>query len=145
MPTFSELFAVNVPRYTSYPTAPHFHSGIRGGFALNEEGRMRWQVIEDLMCNFEGDLEELARQPRPPSFADSMQRLAPLVSAEIVECDGFRIRVARKEVAVLRLTAATFDDYLPGKPRTASWFSVPDQCLDAKQIRFEDSANDQCC
>jgi oxygen-independent coproporphyrinogen-3 oxidase len=28
MPTLSELFAVNVPRYTSYPTAPHFHPGI---------------------------------------------------------------------------------------------------------------------
>lgn len=24
----TELFAVNLPRYTSYPTAPHFHSGI---------------------------------------------------------------------------------------------------------------------
>ena len=24
----SEFFAVNVPRYTSYPTAPHFHAGI---------------------------------------------------------------------------------------------------------------------
>jgi len=24
----SEIFAANVPRYTSYPTAPHFHTGI---------------------------------------------------------------------------------------------------------------------
>jgi oxygen-independent coproporphyrinogen-3 oxidase len=36
MPKHSELFAVNVPRYTSYPTAPHFHSGI------NEETYRRW-------------------------------------------------------------------------------------------------------
>ncbi len=28
MSRLPELFAVNVPRYTSYPTAPHFHSGI---------------------------------------------------------------------------------------------------------------------
>ena len=28
MSALSELFAVNVPRYTSYPTAPHFHAGI---------------------------------------------------------------------------------------------------------------------
>jgi len=28
MVQLSELFAANVPRYTSYPTAPHFHGGI---------------------------------------------------------------------------------------------------------------------
>ncbi len=28
MPTIHELFAANVPRYTSYPTAPHFHRDI---------------------------------------------------------------------------------------------------------------------
>jgi coproporphyrinogen III oxidase-like Fe-S oxidoreductase len=28
MVQISELFAANVPRYTSYPTAPHFHPGI---------------------------------------------------------------------------------------------------------------------
>ncbi len=27
-PNVSELFAASVPRYTSYPTAPHFHAGI---------------------------------------------------------------------------------------------------------------------
>ncbi len=26
--TIAELFAANVPRYTSYPTAPHFHKGV---------------------------------------------------------------------------------------------------------------------
>jgi oxygen-independent coproporphyrinogen-3 oxidase len=28
MPNFAELFAARVPRYTSYPTAPHFHAGV---------------------------------------------------------------------------------------------------------------------
>jgi oxygen-independent coproporphyrinogen-3 oxidase len=28
MPDIAEMFAARVPRYTSYPTAPHFHSGI---------------------------------------------------------------------------------------------------------------------
>src|SRR5215472_8808706 len=28
MSTIAELFAARVPRYTSYPTAPHFHPGI---------------------------------------------------------------------------------------------------------------------
>jgi oxygen-independent coproporphyrinogen-3 oxidase len=26
----AELFSARVPRYTSYPTAPHFHAGIDG-------------------------------------------------------------------------------------------------------------------
>jgi len=30
MVKIAELFASNVPRYTSYPTAPHFHAGING-------------------------------------------------------------------------------------------------------------------
>ena len=30
MPTHSELFSARVPRYTSYPTAPHFHAGVGG-------------------------------------------------------------------------------------------------------------------
>jgi oxygen-independent coproporphyrinogen-3 oxidase len=28
MPNIAEMFAARVPRYTSYPTAPHFHAGI---------------------------------------------------------------------------------------------------------------------
>ena len=28
MPSIHEMFAANVPRYTSYPTAPHFHGGV---------------------------------------------------------------------------------------------------------------------
>jgi len=31
MPQIAELFAARVPRYTSYPTAPHFHAGVTGG------------------------------------------------------------------------------------------------------------------
>ena len=27
----SDIFAAKVPRYTSYPTAPHFHAGINQG------------------------------------------------------------------------------------------------------------------
>ena len=27
----AEMFSAKVPRYTSYPTAPHFHAGIDGG------------------------------------------------------------------------------------------------------------------
>lgn len=30
MPAISEIFSAQVPRYTSYPTAPHFHDGIDG-------------------------------------------------------------------------------------------------------------------
>jgi oxygen-independent coproporphyrinogen III oxidase len=30
MPSHSELFSARVPRYTSYPTAPHFHAGVNG-------------------------------------------------------------------------------------------------------------------
>ena len=30
MPSHSELFSARVPRYTSYPTAPHFHAGVGG-------------------------------------------------------------------------------------------------------------------
>jgi oxygen-independent coproporphyrinogen III oxidase len=30
MPTPADLFSARVPRYTSYPTAPHFHAGVTG-------------------------------------------------------------------------------------------------------------------
>jgi oxygen-independent coproporphyrinogen-3 oxidase len=30
MSKIAALFSTNVPRYTSYPTAPHFHAGIDG-------------------------------------------------------------------------------------------------------------------
>ena len=30
MPQISDLFSARVPRYTSYPTAPHFHAGVTG-------------------------------------------------------------------------------------------------------------------
>jgi oxygen-independent coproporphyrinogen-3 oxidase len=35
MSNFAELFAARVPRYTSYPTAPHFHAGVDEGVYRN--------------------------------------------------------------------------------------------------------------
>lgn len=88
---------------------------IARGVILSEEDKIRRETIEALMCELEVDLDSLARSwgRDPAMFADSLDRLAPLIEQGVVEQRGMRISVPRQSAAALRLAASAFDEYLP--------------------------------
>ncbi len=122
-----------VPRYTSYPTAPHFGSAVDAespridagdlatsrGVALSAEDRLRRDVIERLMCDLEVDLAEVAaRHGRTArAFRSELKALGSYEREGLVALEGDRIKVDAAARPVIRHIAAHFDTY-PGADRS---------------------------
>jgi oxygen-independent coproporphyrinogen-3 oxidase len=92
------------------------------GLALDDDDRLRAEVIERLMCDLAVDLETVcARHGRAADcLAPSLASLAPLIDDGLVEISGNRVRVPERGRPFLRLACAAFDAYLnPGEERHA--------------------------
>ncbi len=88
------------------------------GILRNNEDRLRWQVIERLMCTLEVDLEAiLADHGRAADHLDScLPALNELQQDGLVERAGRHIRVTEAGRPFVRLAAAAFDEYLDRGP-----------------------------
>jgi len=82
---------------------------IARGFALNDEDRLRRDIIERIMCDLSVDLGALAPGR---DFAEELEKLAPLAEDGIITLDGGRIAVEHDGRPFVRLVAAAFDTYL---------------------------------
>ena len=84
------------------------------GVALDADDRLRRDVISDLMCHMQVDLDTVAaRHGRAVSvFDEDLADMGPLVDAGLVAIDGARLAVAEQARPVLRVIAAGFDAYL---------------------------------
>ena len=81
---------------------------------------MRSDLIEELMCRFEVDIEKISNRHNinPASQQDSIEALHPLREDSLIEIDGCQIKLSPNRRAFMRLVAAVFDAYLPsGKAR----------------------------
>jgi len=81
------------------------------GVAIDDDDRLRRDLIERLMCDLEVDLEAVcARHGRAPEYvADGIAALGPLREAGAVEVAGWRVRVRPAARLLLRLACAAFD------------------------------------
>ncbi len=93
------------------------------GVALTADDRLRRDVIEQVMCDLEVDVEEVAeahgRDPAPLAAAAS-EGLAKFIEDGLATWDGRRIAVGEKGRPFVRSVAALFDAYLAqasDKPR----------------------------
>ena len=83
------------------------------GFALSPADRLRARVIEDLMCYFEVDLDEIATEVQfEEDFQSELARLSPFIETGLVRIDGRRIAVTDEGRPFARIVASTFDSYL---------------------------------
>jgi oxygen-independent coproporphyrinogen-3 oxidase len=80
------------------------------GIALNDDDRLRANLIERLMCDLRLDLSRFGGAAR---FRDEMNTLVPLADAGLVSIDDQTIVITDAGRPLVRLAAAAFDTYLP--------------------------------
>jgi oxygen-independent coproporphyrinogen-3 oxidase len=84
------------------------------GIAVDEEDRLRREVIENLMCRLAVDLDDIGRSyRRPPGhFAAEIAALDPMEADGIVVVDGAHVTVTEEGRPLVRAVCAVFDRYL---------------------------------
>jgi len=84
------------------------------GIALNDDDRLRRDVIERLMCEMAVDLSvEAARYGRTAdSFRDEIAMLDPMITDGIATIEGDRISITEPGRPLMRAVCALFDSYL---------------------------------
>ncbi len=84
------------------------------GVAVSEEDRLRRTVIEQLMCNFSADPDEICADfgRIPDIFASEREALTEMAEDGLIEIDGGRITVSDEARPLVRTVCAVFDTYL---------------------------------
>jgi oxygen-independent coproporphyrinogen-3 oxidase len=75
---------------------------------MRDTDRVRAGIITALMCNFRVDLNHAAPDME---FSDEMALLRPLVADGLVEVDNGIITATEDGKPLIRLVAATFDEF----------------------------------
>ncbi|MGB5347352.1 MAG: oxygen-independent coproporphyrinogen III oxidase [Woeseia sp.] len=92
------------------------------GMSLNFDDNLRADIIQQLMCQAEIDIEAIERRYEinfDAYFADTREKLAQLVDDGLVEITSRRIAATSKGRYLLRIIAMCFDHYLT-KPNASS-------------------------
>jgi oxygen-independent coproporphyrinogen-3 oxidase len=86
---------------------------IRRGIAINDEDRLRRDVIERLMCDGRVDLDAIAarRGADPATLHEADGALAALAADGLVQWDGSRLAMRPEARPFLRNVAVAFDAY----------------------------------
>jgi oxygen-independent coproporphyrinogen-3 oxidase len=88
------------------------------GLVRTAEDRMRAEVIERLMCDFEVDYGAIARRHGfgPDTFAGLAEKLEPAIAAGIATLSATRVGVPREHRLFLRSVAAALDAHFIAQP-----------------------------
>jgi oxygen-independent coproporphyrinogen-3 oxidase len=78
------------------------------GHRLSDDDRIRRRLIEEIMCDFTGDLRALGGAQ---SCGNALELLSPMFADGMVRLDGDQIRVEPGAQPFCRLVAAAFDAY----------------------------------
>ncbi len=92
------------------------------GYQMTADDRLRADLIERLMCDFEVDLAQICarHRTRPDALVQSAPRLPALVADGIVQIDGNLLRIAAGSRILVRTVASAFDAYLLSSERPHS-------------------------
>jgi len=84
------------------------------GVAVNDQDRLRAEIIGRLMCDFAVDLGNVARDHGQPLdvLSEPLARIDGFVRDGVVRRDGARLTVTAPGRPFVRTVAAAFDDYL---------------------------------
>jgi oxygen-independent coproporphyrinogen-3 oxidase len=92
------------------------------GYALTGDDRLRAEIIERIMCDFEVDLDPICARHGsvPETMLKSSPRLQHLISDGVVELDGTSLVLADDSRFLVRSVAAAFDAHLDGSKQLPS-------------------------
>ena len=92
------------------------------GYRLTADDRLRADLIERLMCDFEVDLAQIAarHQTPPEALMRSAPRLQALAADGVVRVDGNVVRIAADLRFLVRTVASAFDAHLSSGGRAYS-------------------------
>jgi oxygen-independent coproporphyrinogen III oxidase len=92
------------------------------GYQLNDDDRLRAEIIERIMCNFGADLGQICARhgSDPESILRSSPRLQRLISDGIIEFDGTAFTLKDDSHFLVRSAAAAFDAHLDGSKQLHS-------------------------
>lgn len=84
------------------------------GIAINDEDRLRRDIIERLMCDMRVDLAAIAARhgQNPQRFHPELASLASMQADGLLTIDGFTISLTDAGRPLMRAACATFDQYL---------------------------------
>ena len=90
------------------------HPAVDKGIAVNDDDRLRRDIIERLMCDLEVDLSvEAARYGKSANeFSGEIEMLKPMIADGIATIDGDRISITEPGRPLMRAVCALFDTYL---------------------------------
>ena len=83
------------------------------GFVLSEQDKLRATIIEQLMCSFSCDVDEVCRQYGLPTalLVNSLAALAPYERAGLVSRDAGRVTIHTPHPMAARVICTVFDAY----------------------------------
>ena len=92
------------------------------GYALTRDDRLRAEIIERIMCDFEVDLGPICARhgSAPEAMLKSSPRLQNLISDGVVELDGASLALPDSSRFLVRSVAAAFDAHLDGSQQLHS-------------------------
>lgn len=92
------------------------------GYALQGDDRLRAEIIERLMCDFEADLGAICARHGASSdmVLLSASRLATLIDDGVVTLDGAHLRIAADARFLVRSVAACFDTHMDAEAKLHS-------------------------
>ncbi len=106
-------FVQNAPDLAGYARAVGTgRFAIVRGRALSDDDRLRWTIIERLMCDLAVDLDAIAGTGAAIRFSSELAQLEPLADKGLMTVEGSRIAVTERGRPYIRIAAAAFDAYL---------------------------------
>lgn len=91
------------------------HLPVRRGYRMDNDDELRRAVIQELMCHFGLDFNEVSRVWRidfADYFANALEQLKPLADAGLVQVNADGITVMPKGRLLVRIIAMVFDRHL---------------------------------
>ena len=113
--TLPQGYTQNEPHLRDYLEAiDRLRLATRRGLALDDDDRLRGEIIERLMCDLTVDLDDACKRRgrEVEHFDDALASLAAMRDDGLVEIDRHRIAVTETGRPLVRRVCAAFDSYL---------------------------------
>ncbi len=97
------------------------------GIKTNKDDQIRSDVITQLICHFELDMDQKSKQHKidfSQYFADEMERLKPFIEDGLLKIENNRIEVLSSGRLLIRSICMVFDAYLPKDSDTKSFSRI---------------------